>query len=50
MAMFVSVLGGIYFSYLAHANPGHMLEYTISGALLGVAAATVEKLLKKKKS
>jgi hypothetical protein len=48
MAMFVSVLGGLYFAYLAHVNPGHLLEYTVSGALLGVAAATVEKLLKKK--
>jgi hypothetical protein len=52
MAMFVSVLGGVYFSYLAHVNPGHLGEYTAAGVLLGVAAATVERLIKgeKKKS
>jgi len=48
MAMVVSVVGGLYFAYLAHVNPGHLLEYTAAGVLLGVAAATVEKLLEKK--
>ena len=50
MAMLIAVCGGLYFSYLSHNNPGHLMEYTVAGILLGVAAVTLEKLLEKKKS